>query len=397
MRDERCPVCDSPATVEFLRREQVPVQQNLVVKDRRAAEAVPRRPLRMRICERCEFVFNQAFDPSGLKYSDEYDNTQVCSPRFNDYVDGLVQDLVTRRGVRGRRIVEVGCGKGDFLRRLVDAPGADNTGCGFDRSYEGPLEDLGGRLRFERRFYEPDCGSVAADVVVCRHCVGYLPDPVGVLRTVRRAVDGSPHALVCFETQDVEWMFDHRAFFDFAYEVCSYFSPGSLAAAYARAGLAATRVRRLFGDQYLWVEGTVAGPESRPDPGERRLVGKARAFARVEADLRRALHDRLTGPGARGRTAVWGAGTKGASLVSLVDPGRELIACVVDLNPNKQGKYLPGTGHPIVDYRQLPDYGVTRAIVVNPNYREENARLLGDAGVAVELVALEDWQALVQP
>jgi SAM-dependent methyltransferase len=382
--------------VEFLRREQVPVQQNLVVKDRRAAEAVPRRPFRLRICERCEFVFNPAFDLSGLKYSDEYDNTQVCSPQFNDYVDGLVRDLVVNRGVRGRRIVEVGCGKGDFLRRLVDAPGADNTGYGFDRSYEGPLEDRGGRLKFERRFYEPDCGAVAADVVICRHCVGYLPDPVGVLRTVRRAVAGSPHALVCFETQDVEWMLDRHVFFDFAYEVCSYFSPGSLAAAYGMAGLAVTRVRRLFGGQYLWVEGAPAGQESLPAPGGRRLVRKALAFAEVEADLRRLLRAKLTAPGARGRTAVWGAGTKGASFVSLVDPRRELLACVVDLNPNKQGKYLPGTGHPIVDYRQLPDYGVTQAILMNPNYREENARLLRGAGVAVELVTLEDWKGLVK-
>jgi len=54
---------------------------------------------------------------------------------------------------------------------------------------------------------------------------------------------------------------------------------------------------------------------------------------------------------------------------------------VVDLNPQKQGKYLPGTGHPIVGYSVLPDFGVTTAILMNPNYREENQALLRQAGL----------------
>ena len=69
-----------------------------------------------------------------------------------------------------------------------------------------------------------------------------------------------------------------------------------------------------------------------------------------------------------------------------MDPKRELITCVVDLNPQKQGKYLPGTGHPIVDYLVLPDLGVTTAILMNPNYREENQALLRQASLSVKLV-----------
>lgn len=75
------------------------------------------------------------------------------------------------------------------------------------------------------------------------------------------------------------------------------------------------------------------------------------------------------------------------TFANLVDPKRELIICVVDLNPQKQGNYLPGTGHPIVDYRELGDLGVTVAILMNPNYREENQVLLHQADLNVKLVA----------
>jgi hypothetical protein len=64
------------------------------------------------------------------------------------------------------------------------------------------------------------------------------------------------------------------------------------------------------------------------------------------------------------------------------------VTCVVDLNPNKQGRYLSGTGHPIIDYRALPLFGVTTAILMNPNYRTENLALLREA--AIDTVRLLD-------
>lgn len=74
--------------------------------------------------------------------------------------------------------------------------------------------------------------------------------------------------------------------------------------------------------------------------------------------------------------ALWGAGAKGVTFANLIDQSRELIDCVVDLNPAKQGHYLPGTSHPIVSYEALESRGVSTAILMNPNYRRENlARL----------------------
>jgi 2-polyprenyl-3-methyl-5-hydroxy-6-metoxy-1,4-benzoquinol methylase len=53
-------------------------------------------------------------------------NTQTCSPYFRDYIEVLVRYLVCEKGIRNCRIVEVGCGKGYFLRRLMEED-AGNT------------------------------------------------------------------------------------------------------------------------------------------------------------------------------------------------------------------------------------------------------------------------------
>lgn len=49
---------------------------------------------------------------------------------------------------------------------------------------------------------------------------------------------------------------------------------------------------------------------------------------------------------------------------------------------------VPGTGHPIVAPTDLPGRGVRNAVLMNPNYREENLQLLAHDGIELNLI---DW------
>jgi len=88
------------------------------------------------------------------------------------------------------------------------------------------------------------------------------------------------------------------------------------------------------------------------------------------------------------KVALWGAGAKGATFANLVDPDGSLFDCVIDLNPNKQGCYIPGSGHSIISPLELSSRGVHVAILMNPNYREENLQVLAQAGIELNLI---DW------
>src|SRR6266480_3245780 len=164
---DTCPICESNAIGEFLFREGVPVHQNLVMRDQESAIAIARGSLDLALCKECGFIFNRAFDPNKIAYGEEYDNSQAYSPSFNNYLDTLVNHLVNERGVQNCRVVEVGCGKGLFLRKLVEYENSGNTGYGFDPSYVGEKLSLNGRLRFEKRYYNWECADVSADIVVC--------------------------------------------------------------------------------------------------------------------------------------------------------------------------------------------------------------------------------------
>ena len=71
-------------------------------------------------------------------------------------------------------------------------------------------------------------------------------------------------------------------------------------------------------------------------------------------------------------TAIWGAGAKGTMFVNYVDNKNEkLIKAVVDINKNKQKRFIGKTGHVIISPEEIPNRGIKRIISANPNYTEE--------------------------
>lgn len=81
---------------------------------------------------------------------------------------------------------------------------------------------------------------------------------------------------------------------------------------------------------------------------------------------------------------AWGAGAKGVTFCNLADPDCTRLAGVVDVNPAKQGKFLPGTGHPIVPPEAVAD--AAAVLVFNPNYIAEVRATLESLGSRAEVI-----------
>ena len=333
----------------------------------------------MHVCHQCGFVFNATFDPALLDYGSDYDNSLICSTAFENHLDELVAYLLYDRRIQQSQIIEIGCGKGTFLRKLVANQATGNQAVGFDPSYFGPESDLSGRLRFVKQFFDGTRFAVQPDVVICRHVLEHIKQPVTFLKTLNTAlkVSGSLSTRVFFETPCVEWILSNQVAWDFFYEHCSLFNSSSLAQTFQQAGFEVARVKHLFGGQYLWIEANWSqnlAQAATPDPGA--LPGLAEQFSLTESQQWSVWIREIARLRQLGRIALWGAGAKGVTFANRIDPDGQLLEGVVDVNLQKQGKFLPGTGHSIIAPEQLGDYGISTALVLNSNYVAEIQRTL---------------------
>ena len=378
-----CPVCGGSQPHTFVYRKNVVAQQNLPQPSAAEARALPRGDLDMRCCPACGFVFNAVFDAQLVDYGPSYDNQQNYSPVFAEHTRRLATELIEDYAVREARVVDIGCGKGAFLHLVVEAGGAGNTGLGFDPTYVGPLTDADGRLQFEQNFYEK---PVPADVYICRHVIEHVAEPLSLLNLVTESLSLVSSARAFFETPDVTWILEHGVIWDLFYEHCSLFTPDSLVTAFEHAGMSIESLRAVFGQQYMWLE-AARGPATSPsrDPG--RIVELADRFSRTESEQigfwRQTLDE------AAGNAVLWGAGAKGVTFVNLVDPEAKAVMAVTDINPGKQGRFIPGTGHRIVGPEALSVLDPSVIYVLNPNYVGEvaaEARRLGLRGRVVDLM-----------
>ena len=387
-----CPLCANPSPRIFLERRNVPVHQNRACRSAEEALRFTRGDLLLAFCTECGFVFNTAFDPSSLSYSAAYENTQSRSPYFKQYLDELANSLLTKYELSDKVIIEVGCGKGDFLRLLCKD--GRNRGIGFDPTYIGPETAEQGAVRFERAFYGAQQEQYAPDFVCCRHVIEHVQSPLEMLDAVRHAIGNQVSSAVYFETPALPWILDTLTFWDLFYEHCSYFAASSLAWAFERTGFQVLETRLGFEQQYLSIEakpapaGHTAGTPRRQATSL--LWTKIQSFLAKLEERMQACEGKIEAFSKAGGCAVWGAAAKGSTLVNAMDPQNRRIRFLIDINPAKQGKFVAGTGHAIVspEHLQEPNGRVAGILNMNPNYLEENRMILSQLALEIPLVQL---------
>ena len=206
-----------------------------------------------------------------------------------------------------------------------------------------------------------------------------------------RGLAGLPATPVFFEVPDTARILRECAFWDVFYEHCSYFTPGSLVRAFRHAGFTPTALELGFDDQYILLDAAIVSPrspaasvEAASEPPEE-TVAAAERFAASVGRARDEWRDRLRTLRSEGRkTVIWGGGSKGVGFLAALGLGEE-IECAVDINPAKQGMFMPGTGHEIVAPDRLPALGPDLVIVLNPAYEDEIRRDLVALGLEPEV------------
>jgi SAM-dependent methyltransferase len=372
---KQCPGCGGARLTATWRIARQPVVLNYRFASPAAAVAVPRRDLRLAQCRNCGLIFNAALDAAAIPYDRNYENRQGCSPAFQEYLRGLADRLIAEHALRRGHILEIGCGKGDFLKLLCAR--AQAAGVGYDTSYEGRAGTPPGRIRFHRRY--AGAGDIRSrfDAVICRHVVEHVGGIGAFLAELRSIAVASGDPVIIIETPAFEWVARHGCFWDVFYEHCNYFTRPCLAYLCKQAGFTVVRHRLVFGGQYQLLELKIRRTKPAGLDFPRSSVRLAAFARRSEAALNR-METRLRRHGADRGWAVWGAGAKGVALVNRLK--RRPPRFVVDSNTAKQNCFSPGSRVPIIAPDDPRIRGLALVLIANPNYEAEITFTLRQSG-----------------
>jgi len=306
------------------------------------------------------FLENAAFKIKEKMYDENYQNSQAFSSHFQNHMRNVIE-IIKKNIPSGSKVVEIGCGKGDFFSLLEESKTFELTG--YDAAYEGEHPNI-----VKRFLTEAD--KLTADFIILRHVLEHIPQPHLFIKLLKSIFHT---AKIYIEVPNIDWILKNQAFFDITYEHVNYFSQESLSNLFSEklfdSGL-------LFEDQYQYVISDLNNFSDKFANEYENGLWKNIDFY----DLFPSLTDKIISIENllfnKRRGYIWGAATKGcmflahcAQLNKIVDK----IDFSIDINPKKVGRFLPGSRVPIktkADFYQIATEN-DLLIISNPIYLDE--------------------------
>ncbi len=385
-----CDACAQATLVPFADLGDIPVLCGVHYADAGEAAASPVGRMTLAYCPSCAYVRNVAFDPAVMVYDTTMDTNLHHSPAFQSFSAELVKHLAQRYDLAGRRVLDIGCGQGEFLRELCHHAGS--IGIGYDAMYAGVEGPDPSGATFHSGYAPRGAELPGFDFVTSRHWFEHIADPYEFLADLRaQAGDRPVHGYL--EVPDAGYDLA-TAGWEVIYPHVSYFDAHPLVRIVERAGWRVTDSGTLFGGMFRYIEMSANADDRTPHddvaeagrPDRDRQLASIATFAQRNESERVAWRNRIGELIDKGdRPVLWGAGSRGVQFLTFADADKRLAA-VVDVNPRKWGRYLPVTAHPVSAPEALADLRPRTVIITNPSYRTEIAEQLRQLGVDAELL-----------
>lgn len=335
-------------------------------------------PLRVLVCEQCWLVQTEDFAQAHELFDADYAYFSGFSTGWLAHCERYVADMAERFGLGpASHVVEVAANDGSLLQ-YIQARGIPCTGVEPTASTAAAARARG--LDMVEDFYGVGLArqlvsrGKSADLMVANNVLAHVPDINDFVAGFATLL--KPHGVVTFEFPHLMRLLTENQFDTIYHEHYSYLSLTAVERIFTANGLAAFDVEELpthGGSLRVFAQRADTGWRPRLarvdallDRETRGGLRDAAAYSGLQARAERVKDDLLSflidAKRQGKRIAAYGAAAKGNTLLNFAGVRPDLIPYVVDRNPAKQGRYLPGSRIPIVDEGRLretrPDYVV---------------------------------------
>lgn len=392
-----CRHCGAPVTLPLADLGTAPLSNAYL-----SAEALhaPERwyPLRVLVCERCWLVQTEDFAQAHELFDAEYAYFSSYSSSWLAHAQAYVQAMVQRFALGPHsRVVEIAANDG-YLLQYVAARGIPCLGVEPTASTAAAARAKG--IPVVERFFGQELArelvaqGQAADLTAANNVLAHVPDINDFVAGFALLLQ--PAGVATFEFPHLLQLVQQCQFDTLYHEHFSYLSLTAVQRIFAANGLTVFDVEELpthGGSLRVYARRTDGTPRPEAPAVAALLAREAQAgvasaafygdFQRECLRIKRELLSFLISAQAQGRkVAAYGAAAKGNTLLNFAGVRADLLPYVVDRNPAKQGKYLPGSRIPVVDEAHLRADRPDVVLILPWNLREE---------VVAQLAYIREW------
>ncbi|MEO6235393.1 MAG: class I SAM-dependent methyltransferase [Vicinamibacterales bacterium] len=313
--------------------------------------------LTIRQCSGCGLV-QLTDDP--VSYYKDVIRASGLSPEMRAFRDEQFRGFLERFSLAGKKVVEIGCGRGEYLS-VLKAAGADAIGLEHSEASVAACRAAG--LNVSQGFVgsaEEQIAGAPFDAFLILNFLEHHPDPNTTLRGIHGQLRDGGMGLV--EVPNFDMMLHERQFAEFMSDHLSYFTKDTLTTALSINGFEMVSCTEEF---HRYILSAVV---------RKRRILNVSDFDAQQARRRDEVHAYVRRFAPKS-VAIWGAGHQALALMSLLDLG-DKIRYVVDSAPFKQGRFTPATHLPIVAPSALATDPVEAVIVIAAGYSDEVARII---------------------
>jgi SAM-dependent methyltransferase len=357
VKRELCSACGAPDLEQFLDLGRSPIADAYTAT---ADDICPTYPLQVAVCPKCRLVQLLEVLDHDVLFGTGYSFYSSASPPLSAYHAAYARDVLTRHGqLAARGVVEVGCNDGDLLIHFAGFPalGVDPASgpaaAAAERGLDVAVRPFGLAVAHDIRDRRGPQG-----LVIANHVLAHVADVADVLAGIKTLL--APDGIAMVEVQYLPDLLVNNAFDLVYHEHRNFFSLSALEHAAQRWGLHVVDAE--LTDRQ---GGSLRVTLSRQPQANRRVdhirasEGWLDSFGAYEGMQGRAerIRDRLLDllDAQPDPIGGYGAPAKATTLLNFCGINAADVGFVIDTTPAKQGRFIPGTGIPIVTPDQAPD------------------------------------------
>ena len=354
-------------------------------------------PLYVWVCRECLLVQLQEYVAPQEIFS-EYAYFSGVSRSWLEHSRRYAESMIERLSLHRRsQVVELGSNDGYLLQYFVHK-GIPALGIEPARNVAATARQRG--VPTLEAFFGTDIASeqaragLQADLLIANNVLAQAPNLHDFVEGMRLIL--APRGTVTIEVPHLLRLVEDTQFDTIYHEHFSYFSLFTVRNLLAEHGLSVFDVEELpthggslrvfarhVSDTSRAISARVADLDAEEIGAGMRDLAFYTAFPVSVARLKRQLLSFLIGVRERGQAVVgYGAPGKGNTLLNYCGIRTDLLAYTVDLNPYKQGLYLPGTHIPIFHpdriFETRPDY----VLILPWNIKDE---------IITQMAAVREW------